>query len=168
MADFKKAIAFVLSHEDPGLTGKVTHDSGGTTRYGISQKAFPAVDVAALTLDQAEEIYREHYWTKVRGDEIDDEDVAAKLLDMAVNMGARQAVVLCQRAINAISEGPLTNRLTEDGAMGPATLVAINQCRPQVLLHTLRGLCAAFYLHVATVKTSEARYLDGWLARARA
>ena len=59
MADFKKAIEFVLKHEDAKLTGEVTHDSGGTTKFGISQRAHPLVDIENLSLSAAEEIYRE-------------------------------------------------------------------------------------------------------------
>jgi len=50
MADFKKAIEFVLRHEDAKLSGAVTHDSGGTTKFGISQKAHPNIDIKDLSL----------------------------------------------------------------------------------------------------------------------
>ena len=41
MSDFQPAIAFVLQHEDPARSGKVTEDAGGRTRFGIAEKFHP-------------------------------------------------------------------------------------------------------------------------------
>jgi len=170
MANFEEALTFVLRNEDPHLTGIVTEDSGGRTRFGIAQRFHPELGddfytaSPDLALEIAREIYRSDYWRAIRGDEIDDEQVATKLLDMAVNMGVRQAVVLCQRAVNAIAE----SKLVEDGVLGRQTLDAVNHCDPQALLEHLRDLCSAFYRHVATVRPEAQTYLRGWLARARA
>jgi lysozyme family protein len=167
MADFQQAITFVLKHEDSGLTGKVTCDSGGVTRYGIAQRAHPEVAVAELTLAQAEEIYRTDYWQKILGEQIEDDKVAAKLLDMAVNMGLHQAVVLCQRAVNFICRHESDFMpVIEDGRVGAKTVEAINGCDPQILMKALRSFCAEFYRHVAAVRPDEEKYLKGWLARA--
>jgi len=165
MADFKKAIEFVLRHEDAKLSGAVTHDSGGTTKFGISQKAHPNIDIKDLSLMEAEEIYRKEYWSKIRGDEIHDDEVAAKLLDMAVNMGSHQAVVLCQRALNVLA---LHQALVEDGILGPVTLAGLNAADPQLLLAVLRSFCEEFYRHIAAVKPECHKYLHGWLVRANA
>ncbi len=169
MADFKQAITLVLRHEDAGLTGRITRDSGGVTRYGISQRAHPEVAVAELTLAQAEEIYRTDYWQEIQGNQIEDEKVAAKLLDMAVNMGVHQAVVLCQRAINVIRrQESHFMPLIDDGRAGAETVKAINGCDPQILMRALRSFCAEFYRQVAAVRPEEEKYLKGWLARANA
>jgi lysozyme family protein len=165
MADFKKAIEFVLKHEDAKLSGEITHDSGGTTRFGISQKAHPNVDIEKLTLIEAEEIYRNEYWRKIRGDEIRDDEVASKLLDMAVNMGSHQAVVLCQRALNVLA---LHQALKEDGLLGRMTLAALNAADPQLLLVVVRSFCEEFYRHIAAVNPDYHKYLHGWLVRANA
>lgn len=165
VADFKKAIEFVLKHEDPKLSGVITRDSGGTTKFGVSQKAHPSVDIENLSLVDAEEIYREEYWSKIRGDEIGDDHVAAKILDMAVNMGPHQAIVLCQRALNTLA---LYTALAEDGELGLLTLAALNAADPELLIVLLRSFCEEFYRHVAVVKPEYQRYLHGWLARANA
>ena len=165
MADFKLAIDFVLKHEDARLTGEVTHDSGGTTKFGISQRSHPTIDVKHLSLADAEEIYRNEYWSKMQGDEIRDDDVAAKLLDMAVNMGPHQAIVLCQRALNVLA---LHQALEEDGVMGPATLAALNDGEPRLLVAVLRSFCEEFYRQIAAVKPEYHKYLHGWLIRANA
>ena len=169
MANFDEALTFVLRNEDPHLSGVVTEDSGGRTRFGIAERFHPELGDQFYTgpLDQAlataRDIYRSDYWLPVRGEEIADQHVAAKVLDMAVNMGVRQAVVLCQRAVNAIDlfPGP------EDGIFGPQTLAAVNQSNSESLLTGLREACTAFYQHLAAVRPEMRDYLRGWLARAR-
>ena len=60
---FKSAIDFVLQWEG----GYVDHpdDPGGETNFGISKRAHPDVDIAALTRADAVEIYRREYWMPV-------------------------------------------------------------------------------------------------------
>jgi lysozyme family protein len=170
MANFDEALAFVLRNEDPHLTGIVTEDSGGRTRFGIAERFHPNLGHAFYTgpadtaLQTAREIYRYDYWKPICGVDIADQRVAAKLLDMAVNMGVRQAVVLCQRALNACA----TFQLDEDGVLGEQTLAAINECDPALLLIYLRQNCEDFYQRLAAKRPATQRYLRGWLARARA
>ena len=67
MLSFNKAFIVVV-----GLEGKETNDPndpGGLTRFGISQKYNPDVDVANLTLEQAKEIYLNRYWIPAGCDE---------------------------------------------------------------------------------------------------
>ena len=169
MANFEEALAFVLRNEDPHLSGIVTGDSGGRTRLGIAERAHPELGDGFYTgpadqaLATAREIYRSDYWQPIHGDEIADQQIAAKLLDMAVNMGVRQAIVLCQRAVNAAGFG----RVAEDGVFGAQTLAAVNHCNSESLLSALREVCANFYQHVVAVRPEMQVYLRGWLARAR-
>jgi lysozyme family protein len=170
MASFDEALTFVLRHEDPHLSGIVTEDSGGRTRFGIAERSHPELgdDYYSGPLDEAlataRQIYCSYYWRPMHGDEIGDQQVAAKLLDMGVNMGVHQTIVLCQRAVNAIS----SFRVAEDGIFGPQTLAVVNRCNSESLLTILRETCAAFYQHVAAIRPEMREYLHGWLARARA
>jgi hypothetical protein len=52
-----KSIAFVLKWE-----GGDTVDTGGETKYGISKRAYPNLDIPNLTLEQAKLIYESDYW----------------------------------------------------------------------------------------------------------
>jgi lysozyme family protein len=83
---------------------------------------------------------------------------------MAVNMGVRQATILCQRAVNACT----SSRVIDDGVIGAKTLSAINACNPEALMGHLREASAGFYRHIASVRPEAAQYLRGWLARAEA
>jgi lysozyme family protein len=48
-----------------GKGGEVTHDTGGLTKYGISQKSNPDVDIHNLTPEKAMDIYKERYYDKL-------------------------------------------------------------------------------------------------------
>lgn len=58
--EFRRCIAFVFEREG----GYVNHpkDKGGETKYGISKRAFPNLDIKSLTKKNAEIIYFKHYW----------------------------------------------------------------------------------------------------------
>jgi hypothetical protein len=57
VTNFDRSLAFVLKWE-----GGDTVDTGGETRYGISKKAYPNLDIPNLTLEQAKVIYECDYW----------------------------------------------------------------------------------------------------------
>jgi lysozyme family protein len=109
---FDDAIAFVLKAEG-GYVNR-SDDPGGETKYGISKRAYPHLDIAALTLEQAKEIYRDHYWAEICGDSLPD-PWGVLLLDAAVNHGVPTAIKQVQRSIGA----------TVDGVVGPETLVKL-------------------------------------------
>jgi Glycosyl hydrolase 108 len=57
---FEKAVRFTLSWEGGYVSNP--NDPGGETKYGISKRAYPHLDIKNLTLDQAKEIYYQDYW----------------------------------------------------------------------------------------------------------
>ena len=172
MADFKPAFAFVLQHEDSARSGKVTVDAGGRTRFGIAEKFHPDLPEAFFTgpaedaLAEAERIEEREYWEAMRLGEVENQNVAGKLFDMGVNMGARQAAIYAQRAANALVADDA--RVTEDGVIGPRTLAAINSSDPRAYYRLLCEFSAAYYRHVAAVNPAQAVNLAGWLKRAEA
>ena len=169
MSDFKPAFEFTMQHEDASRSGKVTVDAGGRTRFGIAEKFHadlpeeffggPAEDALA----QAEEIEEREYWHPMRLAEVESQDVANKLFDMAVNMGVRQAALYAQRAANTFASG-----LMEDGVIGAQTLAAINRAAPLAFYQLLCELSAAHYRHLAAVNPTQERNLSGWMKRAEA
>jgi lysozyme family protein len=185
MAGFKEAFANTLKFEDAHLSGKITVDVGGRTRFGIAEKFHQDLPKEFFTgsaedaLAEAEQIEQSGYWDRMRLSELADQEVANKLFDMAVNMGVHQAAVLAQRAANGLLHGafpvaqslPLggtVNRLTEDGVIGAKTLAALNSLDPVRTLQALRDLSADFYRHVASINPAQAGNLEGWLRRAEA
>ena len=57
MKDFDKALKFVLKWE--GGYSNDPNDPGGETKYGISKRSYPELDISKLTLEQAKDIFIE-------------------------------------------------------------------------------------------------------------
>lgn len=62
------------------------NDPGGETKYGISKRANPSVDIFNLTKEQAGQIYLRDYWHKVGCDNYE-ANLAICIFDAAVNVG---------------------------------------------------------------------------------
>lgn len=85
---FDKALAFVLKWEG-GYTCD-PDDPGGETRWGISKRAHPGLDIANLTEEQAAEIYRTEYWDGAGCDDLP-YPLDVCIFDCAVNCGVHVA-----------------------------------------------------------------------------
>lgn len=180
MAHLQPAIENTMSFEDPHRTGKVTEDAGGRTRFGIAEKFHPELPPRFFSrrkdeaLAMAEALLEREYWDKACFAQIEDQGVANKLFDMAVNMGVHQAAIYAQRAVNAalqISEAQqrlAAHRIDEDGVFGSRTIAAINSLEPAAYVQLLRELSAAHYRHIAGVNPAQAPNLEAWLRRAAA
>ncbi len=122
---FEAAIEFVLEREG-GLVDD-PNDSGGLTNYGISQRAYPRLDIRNLTRADAVQIYRSDYWLRCRCDELP-APLALLVFDSAVNQGPDAAIRALQAALGT----------TSDGVMGPQTItaagiVALNRSIPELV-----------------------------------
>lgn len=146
MASFERAVSFILSHE--GAETDDPDDEGGPTRFGLSQRANPDLDIAALTREQAIEVYRARYWSKIRGDALP-EALGLAMLDYSVLQGTPTAV----RSLQAILG------VHVDGKLGPQTLYAIDALPPGPLV---RRLLAA---RKDALVRGDPKYRAGWLAR---
>jgi lysozyme family protein len=138
MTAFDRAFGVVIGHE--GDLSDDARDPGGLTRYGISQRAHPGVDVRNLTLAQAKQIYLERYWLPLRADAMP-EAVALQVFDAAVNHGIKPAVRMLQRALG----------VPVDGVIGPVTLNAMVSVDD-----------ARFVAHFAAERLSYYTDLAGW------
>jgi lysozyme family protein len=165
MARFEDAIPTIMAHEGGWASDGL---DGGGTNFGITFDTFKRVrgtsatlqDLRSLSADGAAEIYRNAYWSPVF-DLIEDQDVATKTFDMAVNMGPRQGVRILQRACTACGF-----RAVDDGALGPMTLAAVNSCHPADLLLAMCHEQIAFYRTLVEQDAKYAPFLQGWLVRA--
>ena len=136
-------------------------DAGGETKYGISKRSYPHLDIKNLTRDQACKIYFCDFWMKAKCEQIDDENIATKFFDLAVNMGIPQAVKLIQRALRSAGQ-----TVADDGIIGPITLTAINKADPTDLLAALKSEAAGYYRLIANANPSQQKFIEGWLNRA--
>lgn len=120
--NFDEAFERIIGHEG-GLVDNPA-DKGGLTKFGISQRAYPLLDIKSLTVDDAKAIYRRDYWDRVQAGKYD-VAIGFQLFDAAVNSGISAAVKMLQRAVG----------VADDGAVGPQTLNAISaQKVPKILM----------------------------------
>jgi lysozyme family protein len=158
---FEHAVSFVLSHEG-GYSNDID-DDGGETKYGISKRSYPHIDVDTLTIDEAKGIYKRDFWESQLYKDIKDVNLATKVFDLAVNMGSSWAHRLIQRALKSTGQN-----IAEDGVLGPITLTAINKADLTDLLAALKSEAAGYYRTLAATKPKRAKFLKGWLKRAYA
>lgn len=154
MADFKFAVPLTLQHEGGYVNNPA--DKGGPTKYGITQKDMPGVDIESLTEQQAIQYYAEHYW-KLNYFNINDQNIANKLFDMGVLFGVGEAAYLLQRAL----EMPLMTKVIDQ-----ATLLRINEyASPDVLLSKYKFHLIAHAKNLAAFDTTQEQFLNGWINR---
>ena len=158
---FEHAFSFVLAHE--GGYSDDADDDGGETKFGISKRSYPEIDINALTVEQAKAIYKRDFWEPQLYKDIKDVNLATKVFDLAVNMGSNWAHRLVQRALRATGQDIL-----EDGILGPMTLAAINKADLSDLLAALKSEAAGYYRTLAATQPRRAKFLKEWLKRAYA
>src|SRR3990172_6283331 len=145
MTPFDRALAFVLESEG-GFVDDLA-DPGGATKHGVSLRAVrhldadgvagldfdldldgdvDADDIRLITLAQAEEFYRVHYWTPARCDVLP-WPVSLVAFDAAVNQGVSTAARVLQRAVGA----------DVDGVIGPKTLARLAAAAPSSVARSM-------------------------------
>ena len=153
---FMAAVSFLIDRLEGG--DKLVTDTGGLTKYGISKKAFPEVDIAALTRTDAIMLYRIHYWATVDAGKLPG-PLALAVFDAAVNVGAVGAVRILQRVVG----------VPDDGVLGPQTLAAVQRYRSPVAASDLVALYIAarvrWYYDLAATKPHHVPSLRGWINR---
>jgi hypothetical protein len=88
---FEKAFELILRHEG-GYVNDVD-DPGGETKFGISARAHPDVNIKSLLEADAKQIYWEEYWLKYpQFGQISNPDYAAKVFDIGINIGPSKAL----------------------------------------------------------------------------
>lgn len=118
-----EALRLMFGHEGGYSNNK--NDPGGPTKYGITHRTLAAhrgvasvtaAQVKALTLKEAEEIYRRSYWAQSGGDLLPvGLDYAA--FDFGVNSGPARAVKSLQKVVG----------VTQDGIVGGQTIAAVGR-----------------------------------------
>ena len=156
MADFEKAINETLRREGGSRITRDQDDPGGTTKFGISQRSYPDVDIANLTEFHAKEIYKRDYWNRVGSSGIVSQVVAEKLFDTAVNVGVRTASRLAQKVVDA----------EPDGIIGPNSRLAINLTKAEDFIMGFTIAQIAYYVHLVRRRPKSRKYLLGWVSRA--
>ena len=125
-------------------------DPGGETKFGISKRAYPDLDIANLTLEQAKAVYERDYWKRARCDELPP-NIAYLVFDCAVNSGIGQSIRFLQRALGT----------ADDGVIGPLTIAAVQRVDAESLAARFLGQRLDFMTKLSTWDV----YGKGWARR---
>jgi lysozyme family protein len=154
---YDKAFTIILGEEGGYVFDP--RDTGGETQWGITWPSLrlaistgivaATTTISTLTQDQAKLIYKEFYWTPIKGDQLP-WPLCVYVFDSAVNQGVIPAVKMLQRAL----------KQPQDGILGVATLEAAT--------HASSFTCAQFMAYRAmryqSTKNADI-YGVGWLTR---
>ena len=136
---------------------KITNDPldpGGITKYGISQSAYPDLDIANLTYEQAKDIYIRDYYIGRRIHLLPSE-LQEMVMDFGVHSGPETSISYLQKITG----------VARDGKIGPKTLGAIANLKPADILRALTRERVIFLSKQVVNKPSKLKYLVGWLTR---
>ena len=147
---FETALEFVLEKEGGGALTDDPRDPGGLTRWGISARAYPGLDIRNLTREGAAALYFRDYWQAGRCPELPP-GVALLHFDTCVNQGVGAAAKLLQLSAGA----------EPDGKIGPKTLAAVRRLPPAGLLTEYAARRAVRYGQTAAFD----RFGLGWSRR---
>lgn len=123
------------------------HDKGGETKYGISKRAYPNIDIKNLTLEQARAIYHRDYWLRCKCEFLPDA-LSVAVFDYAVNSGVKRAIKDLQRSLG----------VSVDGIIGNQTVCAANRIPQRKVLSDYLDKRLNYLMSLK----SWARYGNGW------
>lgn len=178
MTPFDEALSFVIGNEGGYVNDP--DDRGGATNFGITQSTLERArregigrlpkDVKDLTREQAYEIYRILYWKASKASELPD-PLCTLHFDAAVNHGVGGAGKLLQKTINNYTQkAGLDISVDVDGAVGPKTLYAFDECL--AAKNNLKLICEIYcnereklYRSIVANDPRKKKFLNGWLNR---
>jgi lysozyme family protein len=148
MKDFDASVDLIIALEggyvnNPG-------DPGGETKYGISKRAYPLLNIKELTEKNAKNLYWHDYWQACRCDELP-EIIRLPVFDCAVNQGVNTAILLLQDVLN----------VRQDGVIGNKTLQAAKDANAKELFAVFMALRAKRYAE----NKNFFKFGTGWLTR---
>ena len=178
MADFKKAFLLILANEGGYVNDPV--DTGGETYKGIARKMNPdwlgwhiidllkkqpgfpespqsadAIEIKKQLDYEVRSFYYTHFWLKVQGEMITNQQVAESIFDFAVNAGVSVSISLSQFVAG----------VTTDGVIGPRTIEAINRFDPGHFLAAFALAKINRYVNICNKRPVSKKYFFGWVVR---
>jgi len=148
MSRFDDIFERVIGHEG-GYSSDV-NDPGGETKFGISKRAYPKLNIRDLTLEDAKVIYQTDYWDKIMGPALP-VPIDEFVFDFAVNSGVQAAATALQGAVGAL----------RDGSIGPKTIEAVKRTPGRNILRLLFVERAMVF----ALSPKDNLYGRGWFAR---
>ena len=140
MANFDQALTKLLKKEGGSKLTNTKHDRGGQTKWGISQRAYPHLDIAELDFKTARQIYEQDYWQPLALSTEPSQQKAELLFEAGVHMGVSTAKKL-------------------------ARLVKPQLDAEQSFMLQFKLLCVLRYTEICFKYRQQQKFLLGWLRR---
>ncbi len=154
----------IMKHEGGGVLHKVPGDSGGLTKWGVSQVNNPDIDVANLTKDVAYQIFMSRYYYTAKCHHLPKGHGLRYLhADAAYNHGPNAAIKILQRSADDV--------LVADGAFGPKT-EAFFEGLSRIGLGPMASKSQLYwrldyFTRIVAANPSQVKFLRGWANRLR-
>lgn len=131
-------------------------DSGGRTKFGISQHWHPEVwSVGPPTREIAKEIYFREYVIGPQLHQVQPDFLMGLLVDYAVLSGPTRAVIALQHVLG----------VSEDGLIGPITLTALSTQDPRAVNNRIVDRRVLLLVRLAQQRPKDLKWLFGWVSR---
>lgn len=144
---FDQAFEFVFQEEGGYVNDP--NDSGGETKFGISKRAHPGVDIKSLTKKTVRPIYLD-YWNEVKADILPPQ-LRLQVFDFGFHAGGTRSIKLLQRLCE----------VKQDGKIGAITLGAAKELSAIEFC----GGRINYYHNLVKRRPKDRRFLKGWIAR---
>jgi len=140
-----------------GGLGNDPDDHGGLTKYGISKKSYPDIDIANLTLERAKEICFRDYYVPLSIEQFADNRIAWQVFDFGFNGGTVTSAVTIQRIL----------KIKQDGIIGKITLKKANLWSGKYPLYVyFMSSRIKHYIKLVDNDHSQMKFFKGWIFRA--
>ena len=152
---FEEAFKWIIKAEGGYVNDK--DDIGGETKYGISKRAYPDLDIKNLTIEDAKKIYYNDYWLKIKGDDLN-YPLNIIIFDTAVNLGVKRAIEFLQLTLKDMAAD-----IVIDGIIGNQTIGHVHRLSFKLFEMIYRYVFhRCFYYSRLNVK-----FIKGWCNRVK-
>ena len=149
----RQAIARILQEERGYVNRK--SDRGGETKFGITKRWYPHLDIKNLSPSTASDIYYKDYW-HFNKCHLLPEMLALTFFDSCVNQGGNFARKALQRLL----------KVKADGIIGKKSIAAAHvQCDMIFVTAFTRQRCKQ-YCNLAQADSTQVINIEGWIDRA--
>lgn len=128
---------------------KYVNDETEESKYVLTKKYYPQLDIKNLTKEIAYPIIKRDYWERIKATNFNS-NIRFILFDTSINQGQPTAIKMIQRL----------GGVTQDGRVGAQTLAAAMTLTPE----QIRDERISMYKELAK-KPKYKKYLEGWVNR---
>lgn len=165
---FDQAFAYLLGDEGLIYTNNPL-DSGGPTKFGITQNAYQLYlgrivemsEIKELSVDLAKKFYHDRYWSVLSCDKISILGTAIAIFDSGVLYGPGTAAILAQKTANACGAN-----LKFDGDLGDKSVEFLNLISQEVFLEEFHKMILMRVNSVISAHPKNEVFRTGWTNRA--